>query len=66
MLILRIFLILVALFLVLNGGMYLYTRNPRYLRIANQAIRLTTYLVLLFALLYVLERYALVGWRVLL
>jgi len=66
MLILRIFLILVALFLVLNGGMYLYTRNPRYLRIANQTIRLTIYLVLLFALLYLLERYALVGWRVLL
>jgi len=66
MLILRIFLILVALFLVLNGGMYLYTRNQRYLRIANQTIRMTIYLVILFALLYLLERYVLVGWRVLL
>ena len=66
MLILRLFLILVTLLLVLSGGMYIFTRNRRYLKFAWQTVRFTALLLLLFAVLFVLERYVLVGWRVLL
>ena len=66
MLIVRIFLIAVALLLVLNIAMYLFTRNPRYYRLAWQIARLSAVLLAIFALLYVLERYVLVAWRVLL
>jgi hypothetical protein len=66
MLILRLFMVLLALLLVSSGGMYLFTRNRRYLEFAWQALRFTVLLLLVFALLFVLERYVLVGWRVLL
>lgn len=64
MLILRLALILVILLLVLSGGMYIFTRNRRYLRFAWQTVRFTALLLLVFVLLYVLERYVLVAWRV--
>ena len=66
MLILRLLLILVALLLVLSGGMYIFTRNRRYLKFAWQTVRFTALLLLLFAVLFVLERYVLAGWWVLL
>ena len=66
MLILRLFLVLVTLLLVLSGGMYVFTRNRRYLKFAWQTLRFTALLLLLFAVLFVLERYVLAGWRVLL
>lgn len=66
MLILRLFLILAALLLVLSGGMYIFTRNRRYLNFAWRTLRFTALLLLLFAVLFVLERYVLTGWRVLL
>ena len=66
MLILRLFLILVTLLLVLSGGMYVFTRDRRYLKFAWQILRFAAVLLLLFAVLFVLERYVLVGWRVLL
>ena len=66
MLILRLFLVLVTLLLVLSGGMYVFTRNRRYLKFAWQILRFAALLLLLFAVLFVLERYVLVGWRVLL
>ena len=66
MLILRLILVLAALLLVLNGGMYVFTRNRRYLKFAWQTVRFTVLLLLALALLFVLERYVLVGWRVLL
>ena len=62
MLILRLFIILVALVLVLSGGMYIFTRDRHYLRFAWQTMRFTVLLLLVFALLFVLERYVLVGW----
>jgi hypothetical protein len=62
MLILRLFIVLVALLLVLSGGMYIFTRNSRYLEFAWQTVRFTVLLLLVFALLFVLERYVLVGW----
>jgi len=66
MLILRLFLVLVTLLLVLSTGMFFLTRNPRYLQFARQVLRFALLFVAVLALLYVLERYVLVGWRVLL
>lgn len=65
MLILRLFLILVTLLLVISGGMYVITRNRRYLRFAMQTLRFAAFLLLLFAVLFVLERYVLAGWKIL-
>jgi hypothetical protein len=66
MLILRLFIVLVTLLLVISGGMYIFTRNRRYLNFAWQTLRFTVLLLLVFVLLFVLERYVLVGWRILL
>jgi len=66
MLILRLFLFLVVLVLVLSGGMYLFTRDRRYLRFAWQTLRFAVMLLLLFGVLFILERYVLTGWRILL
>lgn len=66
MLILRLILVLVTLMLVLSGGMYIFTRDSRYLNFAWQTVRLTALLLMVFGLLFVLERYVLVAWRVLL
>jgi hypothetical protein len=63
-LILRLVLILVTLLLVLSGGMYIFTRNRRYLEFAWKTVRFTALLLLVFVLLFVLERYVLVAWRV--
>lgn len=66
MLIIRLLIVIVTLLLVLSGGMYLFTRDDRYLRFAWQTLRFTGFLLLVIALLFVLERYVLVGWRILL
>jgi len=66
MLVIRLLIVIVSLLLVLSGGMYLFTRDNRYLRFAWQTLRFTVFLLLIVALLYVLERYVLVGWRMLL
>ena len=64
MLIMRVLMLLVALLLVLSGGMYIFTRNRRYLKFAWQTVRFTMLLLAAFVLLFVLERYVLVAWRV--
>jgi len=64
MIILRLFLVSVVLLLVLSGGMYIFTRDRRYFRLAWQIIRFSVFLLLVLALLFVLERYVLMGWRV--
>jgi uncharacterized membrane protein YesL len=66
MLILRLFLVLVTLLLVLSGGMYIFTHDHRYLKFAGRTLRFTVLLLLVFALLYLLERYVLTGWRIML
>lgn len=66
MLALRLFLILSALIIVLSGGMYLFTRQQRYLRFAWQVVRFGVVTLLVFGVLFLLERYVLTGWRVLL
>lgn len=65
MLILRLFLILSALLIAVSGGMYLFTRKQRYLSFAWQTVRLIVVVVLVFTALFVLERYVLVGWQIL-
>ena len=66
MLILRLLFFLSALFIILAGGMYVFTQNRKYLRIAWEIVRFTVYALLIFAVLYLLERYVLVAWKVLL
>ena len=64
MIILRLVIVLAALLLVISGGMYIFTRNRRYLEFAWQTLRFTGLLLLVFALLFILERYVLAGWKV--
>jgi Mn2+/Fe2+ NRAMP family transporter len=61
-LILRLYIVLVVLLLVSCVGMYIFTRNRRYLEYARQTVRFTVLLLLVSVLLFVLERYVLVGW----
>ena len=65
MLILRLLLILSALAIILSGGMYVFTRNRRYLNLTWQIVRFVVFAMLIFAALYVLERYVLIGWKIL-
>lgn len=66
MIILRLFVVLFVLLVVISGGMYVFTRQQRYLDFALRALKFAVMLLLVLALLFVLERYVLVGWRVLL
>jgi hypothetical protein len=66
MLSLRLLLLLSALSIILSGGMYVFTRNRRYLNLAWQIVRFAVFALLVFAALFVLERYVLIGWRILL
>jgi hypothetical protein len=63
-LILRLLFVLVALLLLVSGVMFLVTRNRRYLDFAWQTLRFAVQTIVVFGLLFVLERYVLVGWRV--
>ena len=65
MLILRLLFILSALAIVLSGGMYLFTSNRRYLTLAWQIARFVMFALLIFVVLFILERYVLIGWRTL-
>lgn len=65
MLILRLFFFLVVLLLVLGVGMYFFTRDRRYLEFVRKTLRFTVLVLAVFVLLYVLEHFVLVGWRVL-
>jgi hypothetical protein len=65
MLILRLLLILAALAIVPLGGMYLFTNNRRYLNLAWQIARFVVFALLIFAVLFILERYVLIAWRIL-
>ena len=66
MLLLRLILILATLLLIVSGAMYVYTRDRSYLEFAWQLLRFTVLLLLLFAAFYLLERYLLTAWKVLL
>ena len=64
MLIMRLILIIATLLLVISGGMYIFTRNQRYLKFAWQVVRFMVLLLLVFGLLFVLERFVLVPFKV--
>lgn len=42
------------------GLLFLFTRNPRYLKFARQLLFFTVVFLLIFAILYVLERFILI------
>jgi len=65
MLVLRLLFIVSAIALVVLGGLFLFTRNPKYLQISWQIARFILLAFLIFALLFILERYVLIGWRIL-
>ncbi len=65
MLALRLLLLLSALLMVLSGGLYIFTRDVRYLRFTWQVARFVVVMLLVFAVLFLLERYVLIGWRIL-
>lgn len=62
MILLRLVMILAALVIVLSAGLYLFTRDARYLAFAWQVGRFVLFMLLLFGVLFVLERYVLTGW----
>lgn len=65
MILLRLLLVLTAITLVSSGGMYVFTHDRRYLNFCWQVMRFVVFLLLVLAALFVLERYVLVGWGIL-
>ena len=61
----RLALLLAILLVASSAALYLITRDPRYPRFIWQVVRFMGYLLLVFGALYLLERYGLVAWRVL-
>jgi hypothetical protein len=57
--------LLSALLLAVSGLAYLFTRDVRYLILIGRIVRFLLFLLLVFAVLYALERFGLVAWRVL-
>jgi len=66
MLILRLILLLSGLAIILSGGMYLFTGRRSYLNFAWQVVRFLVVMLLVFAALYLLERFVLTSGRILL
>lgn len=65
MLIIRFFFIAMVMLLAISGVMYIFTQDRRYMDFAWKTLRFSVLLLLVFGLLYVLEHFVLVGWRVL-
>jgi hypothetical protein len=61
----RLALLLSALLVASSAVMFFITRDPRYARFAWQVVRFMGYVLLVFGALYLLERYGLVAWQVL-
>ena len=62
----RLAVLISALLIVASFGAYIFTRDRRYLRFAWQVVRFIVFALLVFGALYLLERFGLVAWRVLL
>ncbi len=62
----RLALILSALLIVVSFAAYLFTRDNRFLGFAWQVVRFILFALLVFGVLYLLERYGLAAWKVLL
>jgi hypothetical protein len=61
----RLALLISILLIAASAVMYLITRDPRYLRFVGQLLRFMAYVLLVFGALYLLERYGLAAWGVL-
>jgi hypothetical protein len=61
----RLALLLSILLIVSSAAFYLVTRDQRYPRFIWQVVRFMGYVLMVFGALYLLERYGLVAWRVL-
>ena len=61
----RLVLLLSILLIASSAALYLITRDPLYPRFIWQVVRFMSYVLLVFGALYLLERYGLVAWRVL-
>ncbi|MEO6421190.1 MAG: hypothetical protein ABIR84_00505 [Candidatus Nitrotoga sp.] len=42
----------------------MFTHNLRYLNLAWQIVRFVIFILLIFAVLFLLERYVLTGWHI--
>jgi hypothetical protein len=62
----RLALLLSALLIVISFATYLFSRDVRYLRFAWQVAQFILMVALVFGVLYLLERYGLAAWHVLL
>ncbi|GAB4121194.1 MAG: hypothetical protein Fur0040_01100 [Sideroxydans sp.] len=66
MVLIRFAVLLTAALILVSWGAYLFTRDPRYRQFAWQVVRFAGFALLVFGALYLLERFGLVAWRVLL
>jgi len=64
LMLIRLILLLSALFMAAAVGAYLFSRDARYLKWAVQVAQFVLFLLLVFGVLFLLERYGLVAWRV--
>jgi hypothetical protein len=65
MVLIRLVLLISALLIIASFGAYVFTRDTRYLAFARQVTRFIVFALLVFGALFLLERYGLVAWRVL-
>ncbi len=63
--IIRLALLFSALLIATSFATYIFTRDARYLRFAWQVGQFILLVILVFGALFLLERYGLVAWRVL-
>ncbi|MBI5891532.1 MAG: hypothetical protein HZB47_12835 [Nitrosomonadales bacterium] len=60
----RLALLISVLLIAASSVLFLLTRDPRYSRFAWQVARFIVYVLLIFGVLYLLERFGLVAWLV--
>lgn len=58
----RLALLISILLILVSSVMFLLTRDVRYSRFVWQVVRFMVYVVLIFAVLYLLERFGLAAW----
>lgn len=62
----RLALLFAVLLIGASTGLFLITGDERYSRFVWQVVRFMVYTLLVFGALYLIERFGLVAWRVLL
>lgn len=65
MIILRLLLILTAIALVISLVLFIFTGNRRYLTYIRNVFWFSGSILLILGLLYIVERFVLTGWRIL-